>query len=234
MSTTRELPDAGSTERVRADQPTGSRGSTFRGGSLLWATTVVGVLAAWTVAYALGLSALQEQHAQRVLYAHLRQELAQQVAPPRVLPSGRVATVRPGEPLALLTVPRMGLHNVVVVQGTRSGDLRNGPGHLPGTVLPGENGPSWILGRSATFGAPFARLTSLRAGDDVRVTTQEGVFTYVVNDVRGPGDRIPASSSSARLTLASTTGSGWRGGWAPTRAVYADATLQGAPRPAAR
>jgi sortase A len=199
--------------------------------SALWAATTVGVLAAWLLVYGVGLSSLQEQHSQHVLYAQLRQQFAKQLAPPHLGADGRVAAVHPGQPVALITAPGAGLRNVVVVQGTRATDLRSGPGHLPGTVLPGENGPSWILGRGATFGAPFRSITSLHAGDRITVTTQQGIFTYVVNDVRGPGDRIESSPDAARLTLVTSVGSGWRSGWAPTRAVYVDATLSGKAAP---
>ena len=72
--------------------------------------------------------------------------------PPRR--SGRPSPV--GEPVALLSIPRLGISQVVV-EGTASGDTLAGPGHLRDTVLPGQVGTSVVYGRAATYGAPVRR-----------------------------------------------------------------------------
>ena len=113
-----------------------------------------------------------------------------------------------------------------------------GPGHVPSTPLPGQIGDSEILGRSLTFGAPFGRITHLRSGDVITVTTGEGTFTYRVEDVRYPGDSLPAPlrAGQSRLTLITAGRGGWLDALAPTHAVYVDALLvhgQAQPVPAA-
>ena len=37
-----------------------------------------------------------------------------------------------------MQIPAIGLHDVVIVEGTDSGDLRDGPGHRRDTPLPGQ------------------------------------------------------------------------------------------------
>jgi sortase A len=46
--------------------------------------------------------------------------------------------------------------------------------------MPGERGNAAIVGRRTTYGAPFADLDQLRAGDRVIVTTPRGAFRYKI------------------------------------------------------
>jgi sortase A len=180
----------------------------------------VAVLASWFFLYALVFSGLQEGHAQHELYTQLRYGLAEET-----VPFGGVIT--PGTPVAYLSVPSIGL-GAVVVEGTSSADLSRGPGHLPDSPIPGQQGISQIYGRSATFGAPFGRVHDLRPGAKIWVITGQGTFGFRVLDVRGPRDPKPSAAQLGRssLTLVTSGGSGaWRNGWAPDEVIYADATL---------
>jgi len=183
-------------------------------------------VAVFLAVYALGLSALQEQRSQHQLYASLRGLLS---------PSSPVApriggVIPPGTPVALINAPAAGLHNVVVVEGTSSGDLLAGPGHLRDSPLPGQAGQSLILGKSVTAGAPFRHVTAFRTGDPITVTTGQKTFTFHVIDQRVGGSPLPAlPSGGALLTLVTSTGSGWLGHLAPSHVVYVDATLVGRP-----
>ena len=188
-----------------------------------WVVVAVSLLAAWSVAYALGLSSLQESRDQPALYASFREQLAD----PQSQPTGAIV---PGTPVALLQSSAGGIGDLVVVEGTSAGDLQSGPGHRRDTALPGQAGVSVILGRSATFGAPFADITTLRPGEIVTATTAQGAFRYRVDGVRRAGDPLPAPlvAGAGRLTLVTSQATGWRSGWAPSGTVYVDATLQGA------
>jgi sortase A len=112
-----------------------------------------------------------------------------------------------GDPVAYLQIPRLGMTGLVVVEGTTPDLLKEGPGHLPGTVMPGEVGNSVIMGRRETYGAPFRDLPELVPGDTIRLTSPSGVFTYVVKDsavvVPGQPDVI-GPSLSPTLTLATS------------------------------
>ena len=180
------------------------------------------LLAIWLLCYGLVVSRMQEQRSQAELYATFREQLSQATAP-------LGGAIRPGAPVALLEIPRAGLYDVAVVEGTAAGQLQAGPGHRPDTPLPGQAGVSVLFGRSVTFGGPFGHVPRLRPGDAISVRTGQGVFGYRVLDVRRSGqplpDRLPAGGS--RLTLVTSEAEGWRSGWAPGDTVYVDAALAG-------
>jgi len=184
------------------------------------------VLAGWVLLYVLVISRVQEQHSQQGLYDTFRQRLAAQTAPV----GGRIAV---GAPVALIDIPEVGVHRIVVVEGTAAGVMRSGPGHLRNTPLPGQAGVSVIFGRAVMFGAPFSGIAQLQPGDRYTVTTGQGVFTYVVSGVREDGDPVPLplAAGGARLTLITATGQGGQSGLAPNKALYVDSELSGKPQP---
>jgi sortase A len=189
--------------------------------TIVAALVTVAAVAVWFVFYALVLSGLQESHDQHVLYTRLRADLASEKTP-------FGGTIAPGTPVALITAPSIGLRDVVV-EGTSSRNLSKGPGHFPSSPMPGQAGVSLILGRSVTFGGPFGKITALRAGAPIVVTTGQGRFTFQVKDVRRPGDPLPPvlPANAAGLTLVTAEGNGWMGGLTPSQAVYVDARMIG-------
>lgn len=222
MTTTAPPPTpaaASSAPAARAARPSSPTAALLRSALLALAA-----VAAWLVAFGVVISGAQETQAQHRLYATLRGQLAAEVGPVS-------APIRTGSPVAVLTIPRLGLHNAVVVQGTTSRALESGPGHRPDTVLPGQAGVSVVYGRAVTFGAPFRHLQSLRTGDRVQVTTQQGAFTYVVQGRRQRGVPVAAPApGTARLTLGSADGTSAGG---PPQTAYVDAVLA-KPGPAGR
>ncbi len=117
----------------------------------------------------------------------------------------------PGTPVAALEIPAIGVRQVVV-EGTAPEQQRGGPGHLRTTPLPGEEGNSVLLGHRTLFGAPFERLGELTAGDEIRVVTLSGAFTYVVDDTRivEPGDRDPTGPTTRDLLTLVTANPAYR------------------------
>ena len=188
----------------------------------VWVMVVSSVVALWVLLFSFVLSGLQEGRDQHELYGQLREELALATAP-------LGGAIDPGTPVAVVQIPALNLSDLVVVEGTASGDLQSGPGHRRDTVLPGQHGTSILYGRSVLFGAPFAGVTTLHPGDPITVTTGQGEFTYLVDRVRRAGDPLPAAlgAESGRLMLVTSEGYGWQTGWAPNRSVYVDATLRG-------
>ncbi|MGH9182127.1 MAG: sortase, partial [Acidimicrobiales bacterium] len=83
----------------------------------------------------------------------------------------RSASLKVGDALTRIKIPRIGV-DVVVVEGTTASALRAGAGHYVGTPLPGEEGNVAIAGHRTTYGAPFFNLDQLAAGDDILVTTR--------------------------------------------------------------
>jgi len=189
---------------------------------------VLSVAAVFFGAFAFGLSSLQEQRSQHQLYSSLRGLLdpASTTAP---WIGGKIP---PGAPIALLNAPRIALRNLVVVEGSASGQLEEGPGHLANTPLPGQPGNSVILGKAATAGAPFAHVSDLRSGDVVRVRTGQGLFTYRVRGLLVNGGRLPTiPATSGFLLLGTSAGSGSLAELSPSHVVYIVARLQGKAAP---
>jgi sortase A len=84
-----------------------------------------------------------------------------------------------GDPLGRLRIPKIGV-SAVYVEGTAAGDLRTGPGHYPGTPIPGEHGTVAIAGHRTTYGAWFRKIDKLKPGDRIQITMAYGRFTYRV------------------------------------------------------
>lgn len=191
------------------------------------ATTMIALVCLWIAGQMLWFGGISESRSQQVLYGQFRTELASATAP-----LGPVTP--PGDPVALMTIPGIGVQQVVV-EGTAPGDLLAGPGHLRDTVLPGQAGTSVVFGRAATYGAPFQRIADLQKGDRISVVMAQGQRIFTVTDVRRAGDPLPQppAAGTARLTLVSAEGSGTFGDVAPGQAVYVDATAKkGFPAPA--
>jgi sortase A len=188
------------------------------------ACTIVVIVCGWMLLQMLLLGGISETRAQHLLYGEYRTELATETAPSGALDYDNKPVVE-GSPVALMTIPALRVSDVVV-DGTASGDLLDGPGHLRTTPLPGNVGTSLVMGRSTTYGAPFAHITSLRRGDQINVVGAQGAVSYTVKDVRHAGDPIPptpTSATSGRLILATADGSGFLSVLRPADVVYVDA-----------
>ena len=166
---------------------------------LLLAVVVLGF-----VGYLYGLSDVQEARSQAVLYSQFQLELANQVAPlgpygPNGLDGARGPTI-PGSPVAIISIPSIGIRDMVVVQGTTPQNLMVGPGHRADSPLPGQPGLVQIYGRRATFGAPFSRLGELRPGDTITAITGQGTSIYTVA-AAAPSSVIIKDPAQARMVL---------------------------------
>ncbi len=178
-----------------------------RAGDDIWSvlsttSVMVCLVAGWMVAQLLYLGGIAQDRAQDELYQQLRADLAAGTAP-----IGPVTEV--GTPVATISIPHIGVEQVVV-EGTASGDLLVGPGHLRNTVLPGQLGTSAIFGRARTYGAPFARIAELVPGDQINVTTALGAKRFEVIGVRRAGDPLPQPrpDDASRLVLVSAEARG--------------------------
>jgi len=86
-----------------------------------------------------------------------------------------------GSGVAVLRIPRLGRdYAKVVVEGVTKRDLKKGPGHYPGTQLPGQVGNFVVSGHRTTYGAPFNRVGELKDGDAIVVETRDTWYTYRV------------------------------------------------------
>jgi sortase A len=182
--------------------------------------TIMGVLLLGAVLEVAVLGDLKHGRAQQVHYRELRAELATSVAPVSATDSNGTLLAL-GAPVAILEIPRLHLREVVG-EGTTSGVLLDGPGHLRSSVLPGQAGISTVYGRQAAYGGPFRGLATLRPGDAITVVTGQGRQGFRVLGRRRAGDLVPPLPAGAgRLVLA--TGDGTR--YAPGGVLRVDADL---------
>jgi sortase A len=112
-----------------------------------------------------------------------------------------------GQPLAKIEIPKINV-DWYVVEGVQLTDLADGPGHYPGTPLPGQIGNAAIAGHRTTHGAPFYRVNELGKGDRIKITTLTGkTYIYVVDQeplIVQPTDYyVVANTPDAELTLTS-------------------------------
>jgi sortase A len=107
----------------------------------------------------------------------LREELSQDLGPPGS--DQTQARPIPGHAVGIIRIPEIGL-DMAVVEGITPEDLKKGPGHYPGTPLPGARGNVGIAGHRTTYARPFWALDRLDVGDRILVDTRRGRFIYRV------------------------------------------------------
>jgi LPXTG-site transpeptidase (sortase) family protein len=106
-----------------------------------------------------------------------------------------------GVPVARLIAPTIGLDEIVV-EGVGDDELNAGPGHLPGSAMPGDAGNAII---SAHRDRHFSTLGDLRVGDSVHTETSTGRTSWVVTKRRVVRAGAPALFASHEPVLTLTT-----------------------------
>lgn len=151
----------------------------------------LGVVVLGFVAYLYWGTAMRESNAQHAFAGELGRQWAGPHQSLTVLTSP--ADLALGRPFAIMKIPRFGTRwQFAIVQGTAPPDLALGPGHVPGTALPGMVGNFAVAGHRVTAGGPFSNLPHLRAGDLINVQTVAGTYEYVVT-----GRPVRVSSTDA-------------------------------------
>src|SRR5919202_1215726 len=121
----------------------------------------------------------------------------------RALARRFAAQVENGDPIGRIVIPSIGL-DIVLIQGTSTGDLTQGPGHYPSTPFPGEPGTAAIAGHRTTYLAPFRHLDSLHGGNKIELRMPYGTLDYRVQHTKvvEPTDvRILHPTGYQRLVL---------------------------------
>lgn len=146
----------------------------------------LGVVVLLFCAYELWVTGLVTAQEQDRLGDDLRRSWAEPAARPvEVDPKDAPASVpvsrELGQGIAVLHVPALPDYDPwVVVEGTSVAALKNGPGHIPGTALPGQLGNVVVSGHRTTYGAPFERFGELTPGHEIVLETRDRWFTYTV------------------------------------------------------
>jgi sortase A len=106
--------------------------------------------------------------------ATLPEQPAQPIAPPPD-PRGYEDQIRLGS----ISIPKLGVSEPLF-SGIRLTTLDNGPGHWPGTALPGQVGNVVVAAHRTSHGAAFRNIDQLVAGDIVQFDTGSGAIGYTV------------------------------------------------------
>ncbi len=80
-----------------------------------------------------------------------------------------------------LSIPKLEVE-APLLEGIRLTTLDNGPGHWPGTAMPGEIGNVVIAAHRTSHGGPFRHIDQLVEGDSVFFNTAEGETEYLVTE----------------------------------------------------
>ena len=121
-----------------------------------------------------------------------------------------------GAPVARLLIPKIALDDIVL-EGVTPAALNGGPGHLPGSALPGAEGNAVI---SAHRDRHFRRLGELAVGDTISTRTLADSVSWQIVSRRVVGREAPAirRESGQVLTLTTCWPIGYLGG-APDRLI---------------
>ncbi len=166
-------------------------------------------------AYLIWGTALQAAQHQRAFTAQLQRQWRAQLrgeSPARR--RGRMLAAPPihpvaGQPFAFIRIPRFGrTWRFAIVQGTGLAQLATGPGHVPGTALPGQIGNFAVAAHRVTAGNPFYHLNDLRPGNTVLIDTATITYRYQVTrtELVLPGDTavldpVPGHPHQPMITL---------------------------------
>ena len=88
---------------------------------------------------------------------------------------GKEAVIQVGS----IEIPKIGL-STTMYEGIRLTTLDRGPGHWPGTAMPGAVGNVVVGGHRTSHDKPFRNIDKLQPGDQVIFDTANGRFVYAV------------------------------------------------------
>jgi sortase A len=85
----------------------------------------------------------------------------------------------PFQDLGRIDIPKLGISDELY-EGIALSTLDRGPGHWPGTAMPGQAGNVVVAGHRTSHSKPFRYIDELEAGDQVTFTVDGAVYNYVV------------------------------------------------------
>ena len=106
-----------------------------------------------------------------------------------------------GAPIGRLVIPHIDLDEIVL-EGVDADNLNAGPGHMPGSPLPGDRGNAIV---SAHRDRHFNHFDALTVGDTVFTESRAGRTTWVIVSQRIVDKDAPALFRTSDATLTLTT-----------------------------
>jgi sortase A len=170
-------------------------GKLSRARRFLFASSMLGSLAALVLAVFVFAAALEPDHSRRSTESAIRTFVAAPLPPsPSPTPSPAVQDLpadTPAPPRAkagpaivqvgVMEIPKIGLVHPVF-EGIDLRVIDHGPGHWPGSALPGRPGNSVFAGHRVTHSHPFLHIDQLVPGDQVIFRTAAGTAVYEVTE----------------------------------------------------
>jgi LPXTG-site transpeptidase (sortase) family protein len=148
--------------------------------------------------YALG--AVAQDEARRT-WDETNAHLALAAAQASVFRDRGLGAIVEGAPVARLVIPKIGLDEIVL-EGVSDRSMNGGPGHFPGSALPGEAGNAII---SAHRDRHFRHFDNLTIGDTIQTESGARAATWVIVARRVVDKDAPALFPSQDATLTLTT-----------------------------
>ncbi|MGH3146820.1 MAG: sortase [Rubrobacter sp.] len=156
--------------------------------------------------------AARKEAAERAAGRETRERAAAEQAAAEQAEAGRTAEgpapaapVVPADTTMYLSVPKIGIQDVPVVEGTSEASLTAGAGHLPGSGYPWVSGSNtYIAGHRLGYaGTPsdhvFYDLPNLAAGDEILLTDSNGqTYPYAVSEIL----EVPTTDLSVTYPIA--------------------------------
>ena len=106
-----------------------------------------------------------------------------EVVLPVPLPPPAPRAKEPLTELGSLEIPKLKVTEPLL-EGISLNTLDRGPGHWPGTAMPGHIGNVVVGGHRTSHSRPFRHIDQLVPGDEVILTTLEGRFVYKVTSTK--------------------------------------------------
>jgi sortase A len=125
---------------------------------------------------------------------------------PRTKPVAPPANERAKSPIVKIgeiRIPKIGLVHPVY-EGVTLTVIDHGPGHWPGSAVPGQLGNSVFAGHRVTHSHPFRNVDKLVPGDEIIFVMPDGTYTYKMTkqEIVKPTDTwIVNPTPTATLTL---------------------------------
>jgi sortase A len=103
--------------------------------------------------------------------------------------------------IGTIEIPKIGLMHPIF-EGVWLSVVDHGPGHWPGTAMPGGIGNATFAGHRVTHSHPFYDMDKLAVGDHVIFHMQNGDFTYAITEtlVVNP-DALWIADQTAKKTM---------------------------------
>ena len=84
--------------------------------------------------------------------------------------------------LGRITIPKIGV-DMTMYEGIRMTTLDYGPGHWPGSAMPGQAGNVVVAGHRTSKHKVFRNVDQLEAGDEIVFHDANGTHTYAVRHI---------------------------------------------------